>query len=109
VADPTKLDFADWFSVVVAAIVSGVGAAMAWFSGSKRRIHGKIADVEAAMTLWNDRHAKHSTDIAVIETCQENTAKQLESISLTTRDTNENLKELSQTVTQVLLAIQAKK
>jgi hypothetical protein len=109
VADPSKLDFSDWFSVVVASLLTGMGGAMAWFSGSKRRMHTKIAVVEEAMSLWHERHAKHSTDIAVIQTCQENTAQQLEAISVTTRDTNENLKELGQTVTQVLLAIQAKK
>lgn len=108
-ADPTKLDFADWFSVVGTAIVSGIGGAMAWFSSSKRRMHGRINSLEAAMILWNEKHAVHTTEIAVVQTCQENTAKQLELINETTRDTNASIKELSQTITQVLLAVQARR
>lgn len=108
-ADLSKIDFADWFAVVVGGMVSGVGAAMAWFSSSKRRMHDRLSAMDCVMAGWNDRHAKHTTDIAVIQTCQESTAKQLDAIGITTRDTNENLKELSQTITQVLLAIQAKK
>ena len=108
-ADPTRLDFSDWFAVVATGIVSGIGGAMAWFNSSKHRLHTRMTEMEQTMGTWNEKHAHHSTDIAVVQTCQENTAKQLELIGITTRDTNENLKELSQTVTQVLLAIQAKK
>lgn len=101
-ADPTKLDFADWFSVVAAGILSGVGGAMAWFNSSKKELYRRVADMECTMN-------GHVTHLAVLETCQENTQKRLEEIVETTRDTNMNLKELSQTVTQVLLAIQAQK
>ena len=107
--DTSKLDFADWFTVVATALVSGVGGAMAWFNSSNNKRDARMDFLEADMRKWDESHAKHSTEIAVMETCQENTARQLESIGQTTRDTNENLKELSQTVTQVLLAIQAKK
>jgi ABC-type nickel/cobalt efflux system permease component RcnA len=109
VADPSKLDFSDWFAVVSAALVSGVGAAMAWFSAGKNRMNARLDFLEADMRQWDQKHADHTTEIAVVQTCQENTARQLEEIGITTRDTNENLKELSQTVTQVLLAIQGKK
>jgi hypothetical protein len=109
VADPSKLDFSDWFSVVATSLVAGMGAALGFFRTSNNKRDTRIRQVEDAMRQWDERHATHTTDIAVIETCQENTAKQLEAIGVTTRDTNENLKELSQTVTQVLLAIQAKK
>jgi ABC-type Zn2+ transport system substrate-binding protein/surface adhesin len=109
VADPTKLDFSDWFTVVVAGIISGLGGAMAWFNSSNNKLHARLDIMEADMRQWDEKHAAHATEIAVVQTCQENTAQQLEAISATTRDTNENLKELSQTVTQVLLAIQAKK
>jgi hypothetical protein len=95
--------------VVATALVSGVGGAMAWFNSSNNKRDARMDFLEADMRNWDAAHAKHSTDIAVIETCQEATAKHLESIWQTTRDTNENLKELSQTVTQVLLALQGKK
>jgi ABC-type nickel/cobalt efflux system permease component RcnA len=108
VADP-KLDFADWFAVVATALVSGIGGAMAWFNSSKKRMDARMDFLEADMRKWDESHAKHSTDIAVMETCQENTEKHLADIGLTTRDTNEKIEVLSRTVTQVLLAIQAKK
>lgn len=108
-ADPSRLDITDWFAVVAGGILSGLGSAFVWFSNSKRRIHDRLTTVEHTMTGWSDKHAQHTTDIAVIETCAQNTAKQLEAISLTTRDTNEKLECLSGTITQVLLALQAKK
>ena len=101
-ADPTKLDFADWFAVVSAGILSGVGGAMAWFNSSKKDIHRRLESVEDSMS-------GHHTNLAVLQSCQENTEKRLDEIGETTRDTNQSLKELSQTVTQVLLAIQAQK
>ena len=107
-ADPTKLDFADWFALVATAILSGIGGAMGWFSASKRRMHDRITGVETAMREWHEKHADHTTEIAVMKSCQENTAERLETINQTTRDTNESLKELSQTVTQVLIALQKK-
>ena len=58
------------------------------------------------MKNWHNKHAVHDTDIAVVKTCQENTSEQLAKINETTRDTNENLKELSQQMTQMLLAMQ---
>ena len=60
------------------------------------------------MKSWQDMHADHNTDLAVLKTCQENTEQRLNEINETTRDTNQSLKEVSQTVTQVLLALQNK-
>ena len=108
-ADPAKLDISDWVSVIGSAVVAGIGASMAWFISSKNRLHARLDFVEADMRKWDEAHAGHTTDIAIMKTCQENTAERLETINQTTRDTNENLKELSQTVTQVLLALQQKK
>jgi hypothetical protein len=109
VADPSKLDFSDWFALISASILAGISGAMGWFSRTKRIMDERISKVEVSMRSWDGKHAEHSRDLAVVQTCQENTEKQLEAIVITTRDTNENLKELSNTVTQVLLAIQAKK
>jgi len=109
VADPSKLDFADWFSVVVAAVLSGMAGAMGWFRGSKKDLESRMLEVETDMRNWDKANADHQTQLAVLQTCQSNTQERLGSIDETTRDTNQSLKELSQTVTQVLLAIQAKK
>lgn len=108
-ADPSRLDYSDWLSIVGASVVSGIGAAMAWFNSSKNRLNARLDFVEADMRKWDESHAQHTTEIAIVKTCQENTAERLEAINQTTRDTNENVKELNQTVTQVLLALQQKK
>lgn len=108
-ADPTRLDFADWFSVVATAIVSGIGGAMAWFASSKRDLYKKFAALEDNMKGFDAMHADHNTSLAVLQTCQRNTEERLEAIVETTHDTNQSLKELSQTVTQVLIAIQSQK
>lgn len=101
-ADPTKFDFADWFSVVATALLSGVGGAMAWFNSTKKDIHRRLHSMETSMT-------DHHTNLAVLQTCQENTEKRLDEIGETTRDTNQSLKELSQMMTQALLALRGKK
>lgn len=100
-ASPDKLDFADWFSIIATAMISGIGAAMAWFSSSKREMQKRMTAVEGTMQ-------EHATNLAVLKTCQENTESRLNEISETTRDTNQNLKELSQTMTQVLLSMKSK-
>jgi hypothetical protein len=109
VADPSKFDLSDWISIIGASALSGIGAAMAWFNSSKNRLNARLDFVEADMRKWDESHAGHTTEIAIVKTCQENTAERLEIINQTTRDTNENMKELSQTITQVLLALQQKK
>ena len=101
-----KLDLADWFSVIATAILSGISAAMGWFSYTKRKLVERIEGTEAAMKTLSKDYAEHGTQLAVLKTCQENTEKRLDEIGETTRDTNQNLKELNQTLTQVLLKIQ---
>ena len=97
-ADPNKLDFADWFSIVGTAIISGIGGAMAWFASSKRELQRRL-------TLVEDEMNGHKTNLAVLQTCQENTEKRLDEIGETTRDTNQSLKEMNQTITQLLMML----
>ena len=112
-ADPSKLDFADWFTVIATAITggiaAGIGSAMAWFNKSKQELHTKMTTMEGEMRKWDEAHADHNTQLAVMQNCQKNTEDRLDTIGETTRDTNENLKELSKTMTDVLLAMQARK
>jgi hypothetical protein len=103
------MDLSDWISIIGSSIIAGVGGAMAWFNSSKNRLHARIDFLEADMRKWDESHADHTTQIAVLSTCQENTSRQLESINVTTRDTNDSVKELNKTITQALLAMQAKK
>ena len=107
--DTSKLDFADWFTVVATALVSGIGGAMAWFNSSNNKRDARMDFLEADMRNWDAAHADHKTQLAVIQNCQKNTENNLEAISLTTRDTNEKIEVLNQTVMKALLAIQAKK
>jgi len=109
VADPSKLDLSDWISIIGSSIIAGVGGAMAWFNGSKNKLHARLDFLEADMRKWDESHADHSTQIAVLTNCQDNTEKSLVQIKETTRDTNESIKDLSKTVTQVLLSIQERK
>ena len=103
-----KLDLDDWFAVVVAALVSGVGGAMAWFNSSKRKMHERIDLLESNMREWDDRHADHNTQLAVLTTCQSNTVKQLEQISESTLEINRDVKALAERITQIVIAVQAK-
>ena len=93
-ADPSKLDFSDWFAVAVAAIISGMAGAMGWFSSTTRKFDERIMGVEAEMHKWDAKHAVHSTDLAVVKTCQENTAERLAEITEATHDTNHKLDRL---------------
>ena len=82
---------------------------MAWFNSNKNRMNARIDFLEADMRKWDENHAEHSTQLAVLTNCQENTAQSLVEIKVTTRDTNEALKELGTTLTQALLSIQEKR
>lgn len=93
-ADPSKLDFSDWFAVAVAAIVSGMVGAMGWFSSTSRKLDERIMGVEAEMREWDAKQAAHSTDLAVVKTCQENTAERLAEITEATHATNHKLDRL---------------
>jgi septal ring factor EnvC (AmiA/AmiB activator) len=106
VADPSKFDLSDWFSVIVTSIASGIVAgitsAMGWFRRTKLDMYDRITLVEGEMRDWNESHAKHETQLAVMQTCQQNTEERLDAIDRTTRDTNQNLQELSKTIVTLI-------
>ena len=108
-ADPSKMDLSDWISIIGSSIIAGIGGAMAWFNGSKNKLHARLDFLEADMRKWDESHADHTTQLAVLTNCQDNTEKSLVQIKETTRDTNTALKELSKTMTDVLLSIQEKR
>lgn len=64
----------------IAGILTGVSAAMAWFGSTKKRMYVRIGIVEEDMKALIALHAKHTTELAVMQACQENTAQQLEEI-----------------------------
>lgn len=80
-SDPSKLEFGDWVQVAVGSILSGTGAAMAWFSGEKKIINARMAKMEGDMKCWSESHAEHNTQLAVLETCQQNTSERLDELT----------------------------
>lgn len=106
VANVSPLDAGEWVGII-GLIGGGIGALAALFRSNNGKIHGRIDGVEVEMKEWDKLHADHATQLAVVKVCQENTRDRLEKIDETTRDSNQNLKDLSETVTKVLLAIQA--
>ncbi len=77
----------DWISVIGAALVAGVGGAMAWFNGVKHHLEARMGRTEETV---ND----HETKLAVVRTCQENTAERLQAIESATHETNNKLDRL---------------
>lgn len=106
--DPRSLDIGDWVGLAGTALLAGIGGAMAWFRTSTAKLHARMQTVEDEMKEWDRLHAAHTTQLAVVETCQQNTAERLGKIDETTRDTNAKIEHLNETLTQVLLAIQRK-
>lgn len=88
VSDLKGLDAGDWLAATVAGIAAGLGAAMAWFKGSKGRIYLRIDAVEEKMGTWAEMHATHDTQLAVLKACQDNINKELTEIKETTKATN---------------------
>ena len=62
-SDPQHLDAGDWLSVVTTSLLTGVGGAMAWFTGTKKKI-------ESRMLTYEQTQANHTTDLAVIRSTQ---------------------------------------
>ena len=69
--EPT-VTMSDVITVVVTGI-AGVGSAMAWFSHAKKELHTRMAEMECKMEGFTDLHAEHSTQLAVVKSCQANT------------------------------------
>lgn len=107
-ADPRGgLDLSDYVSLAVTAIIAGMGGAVGFFRNSNKKRDDRLDAMEKEMKEWDKLHAEHNTELAVVKTCQQNTAERLEKIDETTHDTNAKLDKLSDALTQVLLAIKS--
>lgn len=82
-SDP-KLDFADWFAVIAAAIITGIGGAMAWFNGTKKVILARVDTMEEVVNA-------HVTQLAVIQANQFHITNRLEEIRQMTQATSQKL------------------
>jgi hypothetical protein len=109
VNDPSKLDVSDYFGAAVTGIIAGIGGAMAWFIGAKNKITERMDTQERDLKIRLDGQDvelnKHTTQLAVIHTNQDHMSNRLDEIRECTNTTNEKLGDLSETLTQVLLAV----
>lgn len=106
--DPTKLDMSDYFSAAVTGLVAGVGGAMAWFINSKNKLTSRMDLQEEKMNGHAAKHYNHETQLAVIHTNQDHMSNRLDEIRLSAKETISKLGDLSDTLTQVLLAVKKK-
>lgn len=92
---------------ILESALAGIGSAMLWSRYQYTKFHTRLEKAEARMqahVLDNAKdYATHATQIAVMQTCQEDTKRRLEGIEETTGDTN---KKLDQLIRDVLQAIQ---
>lgn len=97
--DPTRLDLGNWaLELLTAAAVAILGWALAMVNRGKQQMEAKVENLERET-------ANHKTQLAVLKTCQVNTAERLTEIKTATHDTNDKLDQLAATVTDVLMAI----
>lgn len=93
--------------VVVSVVLVGMGGAMGWFKWKHQQLNTRLDAVEGTVSRHvlesTKDYSNHTTQLAVIQTCQEETKRRLEGIEETTRDTNQKLDTL---VRDVITAIQ---
>lgn len=85
-----KLGLGDWAMEIAGGLLVALGVGgMTMFSNAK-------AKVDARLTRLEDWHHDKITQLAAVQTCQQNTAERLENIDTVTRDTNMKLDNLIQ-------------
>lgn len=72
-SDPQHLDAGDWLAVAATSLVTGVGGAMAWFTGTKKKI-------ESRMLNYEQTQATHTTDLAVIRITQDHLSERMDEV-----------------------------
>ena len=91
---------------ILESVVSGILGAMGWFRYKHAELYTRLKVVEELMSTHvlesTKDYGHHDTQIAVIQTCQEETKRRLEGIEENTRDTNSKLDTLIRDVLQVL-------
>ena len=96
----------DDLKTILEAAATGIGSAMLWSRYQYTKFHTRLEKAEARMqahVLDNAKdYATHATQIAVMQTCQEDTKRRLEGIEENTTDTNKKLDQLIRDVLQAL-------
>ena len=80
-APSNGLDLGDWLSLIAGGVLSGIGGAMAWFRGEKKLIYARMEKLEGDMQCYTEGHRAHTTQLAVIESCQRNTERRLDELT----------------------------
>jgi hypothetical protein len=98
--------FLELIGWLFAGSLAGVTAAAGWFQHSKRKLYDRIEAMEKKIESLKDDHGEHVERMIRVETCQENTSKELSAINTTTRDTNKKLDKLIFTITNKAIGAQ---
>ena len=88
---------AEWLALVVTSGIAGMGGAMAWFSKHRSEMEKRMSDIDGPkgrMACYEEMHAEVDKKVAVVETCQENTAATLLELKALHRDMNLKLDRL---------------
>ena len=97
-AEPAGISLGEWLALGGSVVLSALGGALGGMKYGKAQLQLQIGRLGDTM---ND----HATELAVLKTCQANTEERLSEIRETTRDTNQEIKQLNQNLTQILLAM----
>ena len=100
-SEPTGISYGDWLAAAVTILLAALGGIMGWIKSGKKEVHDRLVYLEKNMS-------EHETRLAVVQTCQENTAERLTEIKETTVDTNSKVEHLNETLTKLLVTIQTK-
>lgn len=92
------LELLEWIKVLAATAATAIGSVWGWWKGTKSAIYARIDEAEHTMSTSLDslRHTQngHHTKIAVLETQQQNSHQQLQSIHEDTKDIREKVDQL---------------
>jgi len=94
--------------IAASAIMVGIGGAMAWFRSQRISIEADVNDLRCEIRSQIDDLHENDRDIAVMKTEIRNNVERLEEIHDSTKETNQKLDRLADTLTTVLLAVNRK-
>ena len=83
--------------LAVTSMLAGMGGAMAWFNKSKQELLTRMTNIDGPkgrMACYEESHALLDKQIAVVETCQENTANTLVELKALHKDMNRKLDDV---------------
>lgn len=63
----------DWLTVVATSLITGIGGAMAWFSGAKKELESRMAGYE-------ETQSDHKTELAVIHSNQDHLSNRMDEV-----------------------------